>query len=199
MGEERSRIRLKTANVFFQMCPNFFMERGVLVNVLLSKVGASTLTSVCIFSNSAGIENIQCSWKIIYTNTIIARGLSSLTGDVVLCVLLYLILKQGRENVGFIPIYGVVWLSLENDFSNWKRTKSNFTTHLCEKQNRTKNYQRPVTTSFSTTAKIENSKSRRWFQRVKYEWLRQNFYILHQYNIKQKSDENKLKYQLGDN
>ena len=40
--------------------------------------------------------------------TIIARGLSSLTGDVVLCVLLYLILKQGRENVGFIPIYGVV-------------------------------------------------------------------------------------------
>ena len=50
MGEERGGIRLKTANVFFQMCPNFFMERGVLVNELLRKVGAITLTSVCIFS-----------------------------------------------------------------------------------------------------------------------------------------------------
>ena len=31
-----------------------------------------------------------------------------------------------------------------------------------------------------------------------HEWPRQNFLLQHQYNIKQTSDENKEKYQLGD-
>ena len=31
-----------------------------------------------------------------------------------------------------------------------------------------------------------------------HKWLRQNFFLQYQYNIKQKSDENIEKYQLGD-